>query len=485
MNKRELLDNMRARVAEIRDGMGKVEENLYVISDSIDAKKFLSTETTGSVMENLDKIEKATEFCRSQYEELSGDPFEFDKLDDLETSLDRIEVVLGNREEVELAERFQTLLCDDTDAVQALSDAQKTLLDIIDGNDSMRLAKDDDILGKMKPYALFMKAYDEKRMVNVLDYIPQLRECFPDDLVAALLDKQIRSPEAAEEAAEPVEAEAPEGEEPGEPEVEVPVSGEAEETEVVIPVVAEESEEAAEPAEPVIDVPAGDEEPAEPEVVVSVENDEPEEPEVEIPVENEEPEEPKAAVPVENDEPEEPEIAVPVENDEPEEPEIAVPVENDEPEEPEIAVPVENDEPDEPVAMIPAEDGEPEEPDIPIAVSVEESNDPEEFFLFGEKSAAEDTEAALPPVVEEEPAEPEISVPADSADEADEPILEIPIDGQDAIETLAEDAADAVAEAAADAVDPEVPAVPEEPAEEPEKEVTEQPKSGGFFSRWF
>ena len=100
MNKRELLDNMRARVAEIRDGMGKVEENLYVISDSIDAKKFLSTETTGSVMENLDKIEKATEFCRSQYEELSGDPFEFDKLDDLETSLDRIEVVLGNREEV-------------------------------------------------------------------------------------------------------------------------------------------------------------------------------------------------------------------------------------------------------------------------------------------------------------------------------------------------------------------------------------------------
>ena len=457
MNKRELLDNMRARVAEIRDGMGKVEENLYVISDSIDAKKFLSTETTGSVMENLDKIEKATEFCRSQYEELSGDPFEFDKLDDLETSLDRIEVVLGNREEVELAERFQTLLCDDTDAVQALSDAQKTLLDIINGNDSMRLAKDDDILGKMKPYALFMKAYDEKRMVNVLDYIPQLRECFPDDLVAALLDKQIRSPEAAEEAAEPVEAEAPEGEEPGEPEVEVPVSGEAEETEVVIPVVAEESEEAAEPAEPVIDVPAGDEEPGEPEVVVSVENDEPEEPEVEIPVENEEPEEP----------------------------EIAVPVENDEPEEPEIAVPVENDEPDEPVAMIPAEDGEPEEPDIPIAVSVEESNDPEEFFLFGEKSAAEDTETALPPVVEEEPAEPEISVPADSADEADEPILEIPIDGQDAVETLAEDAADAVAEAAADAVDPEVPAVPEEPAEEPEKEVTEQPKSGGFFSRWF
>ena len=457
MNKRELLDNMRARVAEIRDGMGKVEENLYVISDSIDAKKFLSTETTGSVMENLDKIEKATEFCRSQYEELSGDPFEFDKLDDLETSLDRIEVVLGNREEVELAERFQTLLCDDTDAVQALSDAQKTLLDIIDGNDSMRLAKDDDILGKMKPYALFMKAYDEKRMVNVLDYIPQLRECFPDDLVAALLDKQIRSPEAAEEAAEPVEAEAPEGEEPGEPEVEVPVSGEAEETEVVIPVVAEESEEAAEPAEPVIDVPAGDEEPEEPEVVVSVENDEPEEPEVEIPVENEEPEEPEAAVPVENDEPEEPEIAVPVENDEP----------------------------DEPVAMVPAEDGEPEEPDIPIAVSVEESNDPEEFFLFGENSAAEDTEAALPPVVEEEPAEPEISVPADSADETDEPILEIPIDGQDAVETLAEDAADAVAEAAADAVDPEVPAVPEELAEEPEKEVTEQPKSGGFFSRWF
>ena len=58
MNKRELLDNMRGRVADIRDGMSKVEENLYVISDCIDEKKFLSPETTGSVRENLEKIEE-------------------------------------------------------------------------------------------------------------------------------------------------------------------------------------------------------------------------------------------------------------------------------------------------------------------------------------------------------------------------------------------------------------------------------------------
>ena len=434
MNKRELLNSMRDRVAEIRDGMGKVEEHLYEISDCIDAKKFLSSESAGSVMENLDKIEKASAFCREQYEELSGDPFTFENLDELSGSLDRIEVVLGNREEVELALRFRALACADENAVKDLADAQETLGGIIGSADSMALAKNDDTLAKLKPYALFMKAYGEKRMVDVLDYIPQLRDCFSDNLVAALLDKQVSCAEperCAEDAAE---------------------------------------------TEPVEEVPAESDEPeeAEPVVEVPVENDEPEEaePVVEIPVENDEPEE------------DEPVVEVPTENDEPEveEPVVELPTEYDEPEmtEPIVEVPV-DDEPEEaePVVEVPVENEEPEEPEIKIAVSVEESDDRELSFLFDKNETAEEPEVALPPVIEEEPAEPEIEIPADAEEEVDEPVVEIPIDGDEIVETPAADVAEVannVAEAVAGAAEEVKPA---EPEKTPEK------KEGGFFSRWF
>jgi AAA ATPase containing von Willebrand factor type A (vWA) domain len=450
VNKRELLNSMRDRVAEIRDGMGKVEEHLYEISDCIDAKKFLSSESAGSVMENLEKIEKASAFCREQYEELSGDPFTFENLDELSGSLDRIEVVLGNREEVELALRFRALACADENAVKDLADAQETLGGIIGSADSMALAKNDDTLAKLKPYALFMKAYGEKRMVDVLDYIPQLRDCFSDNLVAALLDKQVSCAEperCAEDAAE---------------------------------------------TEPVEEVPAESDEPEEAELVVEipVENDEPEEaePVVEIPVENDEPEEaePVVEIPVENDEPEEaePVVEVPTENDEPEveEPVVELPTEYDEPEmtEPIVEVPV-DDEPEEaePVVEVPVENEEPEEPEIKIAVSVEESDDRELSFLFDKNETAEEPEVALPPVIEEEPAEPEIEIPADAEEEVDEPVVEIPIDGDEIVETPAADVAEVannVAEAVAGAAEEVKPA---EPEKTPEK------KEGGFFSRWF
>ena len=450
MNKRELLNSMRDRVAEIRDGMGKVEEHLYEISDCIDAKKFLSSESAGSVMENLEKIEKASAFCREQYEELSGDPFTFENLDELSGSLDRIEVVLGNREEVELALRFRALACADENAVKDLADAQETLGGIIGSADSMALAKNDDTLAKLKPYALFMKAYGEKRMVDVLDYIPQLRDCFSDNLVAALLDKQVSCAEperCAEDAAE---------------------------------------------TEPVEEVPAESDEPEEAELVVEipVENDEPEEaePVVEVPVENDEPEEaePVVEIPVENDEPEEaePVVEVPTENDEPEveEPVVELPTEYDEPEmtEPIVEVPV-DDEPEEaePVVEVPVENEEPEEPEIKIAVSVEESDDRELSFLFDKNETAEEPEVALPPVIEEEPAEPEIEIPADAEEEVDEPVVEIPIDGDEIVETPAADVAEVannVAEAVAGAAEEVKPA---EPEKTPEK------KEGGFFSRWF
>ena len=434
MNKRELLNSMRDRVAEIRDGMGKVEEHLYEISDCIDAKKFLSSESAGSVMENLDKIEKASAFCREQYEELSGDPFTFENLDELSGSLDRIEVVLGNREEVELALRFRALACADENAVKDLADAQETLGGIIGSADSMALAKNDDTLAKLKPYALFMKAYGEKRMVDVLDYIPQLRDCFSDNLVAALLDKQVSCAEperCAEDAAE---------------------------------------------TEPVEEVPAESDEPeeAEPVVEIPVENDEPEEaePVVELPVEYDEPEE------------DEPVVEVPTENDEPEveEPVVELPTEYDEPEmtEPIVEVPV-DDEPEEaePVVEVPVENEEPEEPEIKIAVSVEESDDRELSFLFDKNETAEEPEVALPPVIEEEPAEPEIEIPADAEEDVDEPVVEIPIDGDEIVETPAADVAEVannVAEAVAGAAEEVKPA---EPEKTPEK------KEGGFFSRWF
>ena len=69
MDKRELLSSMWEKVADIRAGMTKMEENIYLISDCIDSKKFISPEATESVMENLEKIEQASTFCKSNYEE--------------------------------------------------------------------------------------------------------------------------------------------------------------------------------------------------------------------------------------------------------------------------------------------------------------------------------------------------------------------------------------------------------------------------------
>ena len=294
MNKRELLDNMRGRVADIRDGMSKVEENLYVISDCIDEKKFLSPETTGSVRENLEKIEEASAFCRDQYEQLSGDPFEFDRLNDLETSLDRMEVVLSNRETVYQAKRFLALTCADEEAVPALEEAQGALNGIVGDADTLTLAKDDNALAGMKKYSLFMKAYDEERMINVLDYIPKLRENFADSLVAALLDKKIDCPVELKSLDEDAPAvEIPVEEEAAEPETEIPVEVVAAE-----PEAAEAPEEEAAEAEIPVDV----EEAEEPAVPVDVE--EAEAPEAEIPVDVDEPEEP--AVPVDVEEAEAP-----------------------------------------------------------------------------------------------------------------------------------------------------------------------------------
>ncbi|MBR6020673.1 MAG: hypothetical protein IK055_10705 [Lachnospiraceae bacterium] len=457
MNKRELLDNMRGRVADIRDGMSKVEENLYVISDCIDEKKFLSPETTGSVRENLEKIEEASAFCRDQYEQLSGDPFEFDRLNDLETSLDRMEVVLSNRETVYQAKRFLALTCADEEAVPALEEAQGALNGIVGDADTLTLAKDDNALAGMKKYSLFMKAYDEEHMINVLDYIPKLRENFADSLVAALLDKKIDCPVELKSLDEDA------------PAVEIPVEEEAAEPETEIPVDVEEAEEPA--------VPVDVEEVEEPAVPVDVE--EAEAPEAEIPVDVDEPEEP--AVPVDVEEVEAPEAEIPVDVDEPEEPAVPVDVE-----EAEAEIPVAVEDSEEP--EIPTDIEEPEE-EITIPVNVEEGEEPDADFPI--EAVAEEPEAEIPTVSEDEPEEPEIALPAD-AEEPVEAAIEIPIDGDEIIEAVADDvaevaedvaeAADDIAEVAADAAEE---AAPVEPEKEADAEKTPEKKEGGFFSRWF
>ena len=326
VNKRELLDNMWDKVADIKDGMSELAENIYTISDCIDAKKFFAPEAAETVMKNLGKIEEASAYCKDNYEALSGEEFTFDEIESLEKSLKEIDILLNNQDEVEAAKRFLSLSCADEIARPYLTEEQEKLAGILGEDDSFTVARDLTRLAGLRPYARYLKAYDEKRMVSVLDYIAELRERFHDELVAALLDKQISEAKA----------------DAGEPEVEIPVeSAEAEEAGTAIPVETAEAEEAAEPEIPE-PVDTADEEVAEIAIETPEADADVEEPVIEAPEAEADIEEPVIEAPEAEADIEEPAIEAPEA-----EPEIEIPVDVDEESdaESEISIPIDTTEP--------------------------------------------------------------------------------------------------------------------------------------------
>ena len=383
VNKRELLDNMWDKVADIKDGMSEIEENIYTISDCIDAKKFFAPEAAETVMKNLGKIEEASAYCKDNYEALSGEEFSFDEIESLEKSLKEIDILLNNQDEVEAAKRFLSLSCADEIARPYLTEEQEKLAGILGEDDSFTVARDLTRLAGLRPYARYLKAYDEKRMVSVLDYIAELRERFHDELVAALLDKQISEAKA----------------DAGEPEVEIPVeSAETEEAGTAIPVETAEAEEAAEPEIPE-PVDTADEEVAE----IAIET--PEDADADI---------------------EEPVIEAPEAEADIEEPVIEAPEAEADIEEPVIEAPEADADIEEPVIEAPEADADVAEPEIEIPVDVDEESDAESEISI--------------PIDTTEPWSDEIeTVAADAADT----IEEVAADAEDAIEAVSEDVAEA------------------------------------------
>ena len=383
VNKRELLDNMWDKVADIKDGMSEIEENIYTISDCIDAKKFFAPEAAETVMKNLGKIEEASAYCKDNYEALSGEEFTFDEIESLEKSLKEIDILLNNQDEVEAAKRFLSLSCADEIARPYLTEEQEKLAGILGEDDSFTVARDLTRLAGLRPYARYLKAYDEKRMVSVLDYIAELRERFHDELVAALLDKQISEAKADAD----------------EPEVEIPVeSAEAEDAETAIPVETAEAEEAAEPEIPE-PVDTADEEVAE----IAIET--PEDADADI---------------------EEPVIEAPEADADVEEPVIEAPEADADIEEPVIEAPEADADIEEPVIEAPEADADVAEPEIEIPVDVDEESDAESEISI--------------PIDTTEPWSDEIeTVAADAADT----IEEVAADAEDAIEAVSKDVAEA------------------------------------------
>ncbi|MBQ2031426.1 MAG: hypothetical protein II483_04365 [Lachnospiraceae bacterium] len=383
VNKRELLDNMWDKVADIKDGMSEIEENIYTISDCIDAKKFFAPEAAETVMKNLGKIEEASAYCKDNYEALSGEEFSFDEIESLEKSLKEIDILLNNQDEVEAAKRFLSLSCADEIARPYLTEEQEKLAGILGEDDSFTVARDLTRLAGLRPYARYLKAYDEKRMVSVLDYIAELRERFHDELVAALLDKQISEAKA----------------DAGEPEVEIPVeSAEAEDAETAIPVETAEAEEAAEPEipEPVDTADEG---------VAEIAIETPEDADADI---------------------EEPVIEAPEADADVEEPVIEAPEADADIEEPVIEAPEADADIEEPVIEAPEADADVAEPEIEIPVDVDEESDAESEISI--------------PIDTTEPWSDEIeTVAADAADT----IEEVAADAEDAIEAVSEDVAEA------------------------------------------
>ena len=383
VNKRELLDNMWDKVADIKDGMSEIEENIYTISDCIDAKKFFAPEAAETVMKNLGKIEEASAYCKDNYEALSGEEFSFDEIESLEKSLKEIDILLNNQDEVEAAKRFLSLSCADEIARPYLTEEQEKLAGILGEDDSFTVARDLTRLAGLRPYARYLKAYDEKRMVSVLDYIAELRERFHDELVAALLDKQISEAKA----------------DAGEPEVEIPVeSAEAEDAETAIPVETAEAEEAAEPEipEPVDTADEG---------VAEIAIETPEDADADI---------------------EEPVIEAPEAEADIEEPVIEAPEAEADIEEPVIEAPEADADIEEPVIEAPEADADVAEPEIEIPVDVDEESDAESEISI--------------PIDTTEPWSDEIeTVAADAADT----IEEVAADAEDAIEAVSKDVAEA------------------------------------------
>ena len=383
VNKRELLDNMWDKVADIKDGMSEIEENIYTISDCIDAKKFFAPEAAETVMKNLGKIEEASAYCKDNYEALSGEEFSFDEIESLEKSLKEIDILLNNQDEVEAAKRFLSLSCADEIARPYLTEEQEKLAGILGEDDSFTVARDLTRLAGLRPYARYLKAYDEKRMVSVLDYIAELRERFHDELVAALLDKQISEAKADAD----------------EPEVEIPVeSAEAEDAETAIPVETAEAEEAAEPEipEPVDTADEG---------VAEIAIETPEDADADI---------------------EEPVIEAPEADADVEEPVIEAPEADADIEEPVIEAPEADADIEEPVIEAPEADADVAEPEIEIPVDVDEESDAESEISI--------------PIDTTEPWSDEIeTVAADAADT----IEEVAADAEDAIEAVSKDVAEA------------------------------------------
>lgn len=185
MDKKEILEGIQTSLFEIKNVMSQIEHDIVNISRYIDNKQFIPSTVSLNVIAGLEQIEKANAICKVQYEVLSGEKFEFQKIENFEMALSEKEEAVRQEDKFAQAKIFHELHSKDESAEHLLECEKSKLQTLLHD-----LGSQDDEMMKLNPYVDFVKAIKTKDTTDpvlLVAVMNNLSSYFGNNLVAHAL----------------------------------------------------------------------------------------------------------------------------------------------------------------------------------------------------------------------------------------------------------------------------------------------------------
>lgn len=204
MDKKKILESVKIDLSEIKSNMAQVENDIVHISSCIEQGKFIPQEISKNVITFLEKLQRANENCRKQYESLSENPFEFVEIENFEYLLHEKEEQIRREEIIATAELFLKLHAQEEDIEELLVGEQVKLMGILPVSED-----GEEELLKIKPYVDFIEVFKDKKLLEpaaIVEAIINLRTYFGDGLIGAAFCKNSVNLEKESETGEDEES---------------------------------------------------------------------------------------------------------------------------------------------------------------------------------------------------------------------------------------------------------------------------------------
>ncbi len=181
MEKKEILEAIRGNLKEIKSGMLCMEKDIAHISACIKNQQFIPVDISQNMIDVLKNVKEARDDCKEQYEQLSDDPFEFQKIEDFESVLSVIEEEARREDFIQTTQLFLKLHAKDEHIQELLVSEQIKLVELLPEADDT-----DEALSKIRPYYDFVQLVigkDSTSSASIVESIVNLRVNFGDGLI--------------------------------------------------------------------------------------------------------------------------------------------------------------------------------------------------------------------------------------------------------------------------------------------------------------